>query len=139
MTYLAFEGYLLVVQLLYVAPVVHLNLDGFRQSFPEVHFHTDPCTGLHVVLGLTSVDVLPYRVPDCFDRFISPAMQRQMRKTNPYWYCVGDVQFWIKVRSTLVKVKPSGVHEVGTISEYEILVCFGFEVESVVAFATETD
>ena len=56
-------------------------------------------------------------------------MHREVRQLDPDGHCFWGVSFGIEVRSPPVKVKTLRPHEVGPISEDQLFIILGFEVE----------
>ena len=61
-----------------------------------------------------------------------------MGKVNPKWDYIRYIHFWVEVRGPSIQIETSRIHEVGTISEEEIPVFFGFKEECVVTPSIES-
>ena len=70
----AFEGQLLIIQLLIVMPGTHRDLDCFWKSSLKVHLNTDSCIGI-LSLGVCLVNVVVETIPYFFQRFRVPAVR----------------------------------------------------------------
>lgn len=95
--YLAFKRDLFVVQLLDVSLVIHFDIDSFQKTLVEINFNTDAHTSLHIVLWLAAINKLPNIITNGSNRFISPTMEREIRKLDPDFDCTRDIKFRIEV------------------------------------------
>jgi hypothetical protein len=95
------ERQVFIVQFLVVSPRSDRKLDYFWKSCLQVYLHTDSGTCI-LPLVICFVYKLAYPVPYSLQRFEVPAMQREVRKSDPDWHFFRRVHQWIEIRSPFI-------------------------------------
>ena len=122
------EGELFVVELLKIGPIPHREFYCLWQTSIKIHLDADTGTGV-LILWAGHINVLPQGGPYSLEGFRVPAVHRKIGQFDPDWYCFGGVSLRIEIRIPPIKVGPLWPHEIGLVSENEIFVFLGFEVE----------
>ena len=93
----AFEGNMLIVQLLDVTPIAQGELNGFREPFLEIDLYTDARTGVLVPFRLCAIQETTELVSYISKGAFPPEMKGKMGDPDPNRGS-GDLFFRIEVQ-----------------------------------------